>query len=244
MAIGIEIQNAHHNLKSKVFGAAMSNDARELVNTIVGTINAKGIKGGGRNPILEQFAHDYQPAIYEDAVIGWQWRELKAKVESILKKVRLDDLLTVAQLRPLYDKTWEVPMVANAAFRFSRSASHTAIYAFLTSEWLLDDFSRTDLIKLVELAREFPSETIKDTCKKLSAPEQRHIAYLYKVLKNEGRIAEVRNQQTTKLMQDSQEILKNLLALQTGPRIKVQRDTSWIEDAKISRIMEHTDDVD
>jgi hypothetical protein len=236
---------AHGFLGREVFKAPMSYDARELLGTILLALNKHIRPGGNKNLLIEEFAKQYSACLYEDAILGWPFRDVQKRVSSTISKAKTSEqILEVARLIPLFNRTWDVPVSADGAFRISRSVSQSEVYDYLTQDFLLDDFSRTDLKKLSDIAKK-PLDTIKDICKKLDRPEQKFIAYLYRVVTNEEKQAEVISQTNERMMQASNAKLKDILAaVADTPRFRPQVwDKSWIEDVKVTRIMEGTDDI-
>lgn len=232
-------QTAHRSLGSEIFKPPISHDARELLEAILIQICNRGTKIGGSNPLLQNFAKEYSACLYEDAILGWPHREIRKRLNTLMPKARDDaQMLHFARLVPLFSKQWNIDISQSTAYRFSRSVSQSEIYDFLTQHFLIDDFSRYDLIKLSEIARK-PIDTIRDICKKLDRPEQRSITYLYRVINHEIKEQEVVAQHTDRVMQQSMERLKQILDANNDPqRVIKPLDRSWVDDVEITREME------
>lgn len=236
---------AHQILGRKLFAAPMSRDARNILDTVIEAIlNRTGLS---HSQLLEKFATGYHPAIYEDAVLGWDQRALKKAIESskLFKQKKKsdtdDEIAAIALLQPLYNRVWTVPMRSLASFRFSASASHTEAYDYLTTQYLLEDFSQGDLVKLSEIAKSFPIETVKDACRKIEAPDKRHIAYLYRVLKNEEVISDATNTNIRAITDRSMEAIKAALDISVDNKFKAEYDPNWANDIKATRKMYEDD---
>lgn len=230
---------AHKAIGKPIFAPAMSREARDIVSTILTAFDQRGHTVGARSPLIESFATGYQAAAYEDAVLGFDSRKLIKKLQLILKKEKNPDLLMqAAWLGPLFSQEWDVPQMVETQFRFSHSASQTEAYDWLMRYFILEDFSRFDLPKLVEIVRQNSIDDIKAMCHSLNNPEQHSIPYLLKCLKNQQQSTTAIVEKNDILTRESCEAISQMLKAQEFVgKVKPVNNEDWLENARITRAM-------
>ena len=227
----------------KTFEYPMSRDARGLLDTCVsGMLRFNGPD----NALLREFVGMYDPIIYEDAVLCWNVSSIQksittTKLTDDSKRLKPADALSIALLRPLYDKKWNIPLSKYAQFRFGQSDQASEIYRYVTTKYLLEDFTIFDLVKLSEIAK-FPLEEVQNRCRTLQQAHQKSIPYLLKVLRNEEVVERDNTAQVKAATDRSEEVIAAAIAVQSMPTYRPPYDPGWLDDIKLTRLMQEEQD--
>lgn len=243
MGLGPLYIQAHKSLGRPVFTSAMSRSARIILDTVLQPLITRGVELGGANPLLEAFAADFNPIVYEDAALGWNLKELLAKIKaSVLFKTKKQttqaELISVACLAPLYSKEWSISLNAQGVqFRLSHSAAIIEVYSYVTSNFLLDDFGDYDAIKLIEIARGSTLEEIQEVCRRIDQPEKKNIVYLYRAVKNADVVDKVINDEIKDRFDESMKVIAEMWQTAHAPKIPITYDPNWNRDARVTEAM-------
>ena len=218
----------------------MSHNARALLELIVGALNKYGVEPGGTNKLVCDFAQNYHPTTYEDAVLGWDWRGLEKVLKARIKRwshAKTDDILALAYLAPLFGGELEVMQSPKSQFRFTHSNTRMDIYWYITNEFVLEDFSEAALIKLSEIAKVHSLDDVKNACARVTAADKKSIPYLYSVLSNTERIQAAVAAETRRQTADSISRIQKVLAPTQHTGFKAPYNPDWKVDAEATRRM-------
>jgi hypothetical protein len=244
----------HRFMDEPVLQGHMSRNARELLNIAVSALAARGINQNATAPLIAEFGRWYHPTLYEDAALQWDPRDLRKAFEGQFKGTKLwkmsqDDILKVCTLNGDVIRQWGLNQSAKTQFRFSHSGPRMDIYYYVTHDFLFDDFSEPDLLKLSEIARDYDRsggiKDVMDACKRVTSPDKRFISYIYRVLKNEDRIESAIAAENERLISRSETDIAELLRAQRRPPgYRMVHDPSWVKDIEVSRQMDEAEAED
>lgn len=236
----LTFDTAHRFIGQPIFTGHMSHNARALLELIVGALNKYGAEPGGTNKLVVEFAQNYHPTTYEDAVLGWDWRGLEKILKNRIKRwthAKSDEVLALAYLSPLFGGELDVMQSPKSQFRFTHSNSRMDIYWFVTNEFLLEDFSESALIQLSEIAKTHALEDVKAACARVTSPDKKFIPYLYRVLSNAERVEAAVAAETKRQTADSMARIQQVLAPTQQTGIKVPYNPNWKDDVEMTRRM-------
>jgi hypothetical protein len=214
----------------------MSHDAQDVLVIIASRLNRRT----NAPAIAKSFASQYVQASYEDAVLKWD----KPSLCKLLKDhktwaVKTDDaLLRIATLAPLTAHEWSIPSVPYGA-RISNNSDINDIYDYLTQNFLVANFAKSDLHTIITLNQSgIGLSDIKSACILVKVPDKRTIAYVAAICQNENKKEEGRRAQRDEVDQKSSETLKRYLNSIEGPsKVKHQYDPNWLDDIELTRLM-------
>lgn len=224
-------------LKRPVFAPRMSENARKILEIILGKI-LDGRKMGNV-PLLDRFVDGYRATVYEDAVAGFVYKPLETKIKTILghKFKDEDTRLNAMWLVPLFNREWDVEEMTDKC-RFSHSVTQTEAYEWLTSKFIPVDFSYYELKKLYSIVSTYPLDDIKEVCASFDRPDQHSFAYLSKVLGYKKMENDSIMEKVEVITQAScQAIAEILKAQELVGKVKPNFSKDWLEDALATRKM-------
>jgi hypothetical protein len=174
----------------QVFQRPMSKNARKLLSNILSW--ARGPSGKcfkGPHPTTDcykAFAEKYHPIKFEDACHRFELSTFAPLVD--FKPSTSENLLNVMMLKSLDSEPWVIN--SNLKVNVGRVGCITtdravALYDWLTTYYLMTDFTATDLNKISEMSGEnYDFNVIKSEASKILDTDKRNVAYLYAIVRD------------------------------------------------------------
>jgi len=196
----IVAQIVNLSTEPKIFYRPMSKEARQVLNKVF-SWGAQWIgshRFGGAAKVMAEVSKVYDPLIYEQAIQKFLnfSNKIINKTPSSIK--RISDGIDILMLKPLDSRNWieenKIKENVNKVGLISLDKP-AAAYSWLTTNFLLADFSAFDLNKISEMGMSFSLDFIKTEASNIEDIEKRTISYLYAILQSKAQIQDIRKQQ-------------------------------------------------
>lgn len=168
------------------FTVPMSKSARKLLNDLLK--HSLHFAKGNIKLAADTLAANFDPILYEEAAhlydIGHYLKLLPKKIKNVNEfknLVLLSNLKDQAWLRAneLHYRTNRVGLISNA--------KAVEVYRWITTEFLLIDFTDQDLNKIAFMGQEsFDLAVIKAEAKKIQEIDKRNVSYLYAIVRDKA----------------------------------------------------------
>lgn len=162
----------------EVFMRPMSRKARALLGIIIDWLKNKP-------GMLAKFANVYDPIVFEEACHRYDTYKYKELLKDVKAKTE-QEILDVATLKNLKNHEWSERLAPNTHRAGLISNPRSAeVYRWLTTNFLLMDFSPEDLNKVAFLG-EYALEHVKQTARNIKDKDKHSIGYLYAIVIDEA----------------------------------------------------------
>jgi hypothetical protein len=186
--------------------------------------------------LYSQMANEYTPIIYEEACHTYNLDTYPGKQIPAMNAAsasKFADALDYMLLKNLKDRTWlassNINMNPHRVALLSTPEAET-VYTWLTTRYLLTDFSDQELNKLAELSSSnFDFDTIKQHANAVTDASKRSIAYLYAVVRDESIKSKAIKDRLLKEEQDQKNKLIDTLQYYNSPKTPFIIDTDYID---------------
>ena len=211
----------------------MSQPGRQILTEAVRLLLAMSNQVGG-NAVVVQFAEEYMPWRYEMAALSHDVMGLSKAIGRIPRNIKQADLLLSYLDLTALDKLEE--MFPNQVVRNKGAATEfpdqfKSIYGFLTQEFLLDDFSATDLRRILELSRDCELRTVIRVAGTVQDLHKHTVPFLVSAVRHESAVGRAQGVAVDTLEQRSQKELHRLKeifnAATTLPPSTTKYDPEW-----------------
>ena len=231
----------------QVFNKPMSKDARRLLEDIL-------TWGYGKtsscfkvpNPgiiYIRAFIAEYKPIKFEEACHNYDMKPYVALINKLYKPNKVENLMNLVLLKNLDDESWLQSNTLKINHRVGSLQTDRAIelYNWLTTYYVMTDFTGFDLNKIVELSgEEFDLKTIKDEANKVTDSDKKNISYLYAIIRDVMSREQVVRTREKAMDSHYDERLKKVFSY-CGPKTvydnpdktaEWERERMWIDAAK------------
>lgn len=207
------------------FSKPMSKKARILLNGVLDW----GYQWSGKcykssNPsrdCYKAFIDAYAPIKFEDACHRFDMSTYITLLNKSYKPNKADSLLDLMTLKNLDNQSWvnESGLKVNVNRVGFLSAERTVeLYNWLTSNFLITDFTEMELNKTCEISGDqYSLETVKQEATRIADPDKRTISYLYAIVRDVTSREQVLRSRERAMESRNEERLKALFA-DTGPK--------------------------
>jgi hypothetical protein len=229
---------AHKYTTQPVFNCHVSKNARIILDLIINSLTNRCINDGGSAPFITEFGSTFEPIIYDNAVLQWEFKSLRKWLEqkfkpNSLKRLEQSEILELARLVPLYNEPDLIDQGKNGSFKITTVNGHK-IYTHISYHFVLDDYSEFDLLKISEISN-IPFDIVQQTCNQIESPSNKFISYIYRVLKNKELSDQNTNIQNSIAISDSESKLKKLVQDNLTKGYTIKYDPNWIHDIQITK---------
>ena len=127
-------------------------------------------------------------------------------------------------------------------FKFSTSVSAYSNYEWIRENFLTADYKIESISHISDICKSKSKEEIIKVCSGVSDPGKRTVQYLEAIFKSSTNERNAINEHLNELTKTSLAAINELFKIDNNSQhFKAEQDKSWIEDVKISRIMNGTD---
>jgi len=210
--------------------------ARALLNSSVGR---------SKHVLMAQFMETYSPMNYERIALQYDVFGLCKALGRLPRNIKDANLIIGYTSLARIDKLEEMfpnQVIQNKGGPVALPESFVRVYDFLVDEFLLDDFSATDLRKMVELAKDNEFRTIASVAKLVHDLHKHTVSFLASAVRHETAVGKARDGAALSLNDRSQQELQKLVKLfadGTGmPESPRAYDPNWHKDLDVDMAMD------
>lgn len=228
-----------------VFSRPMSKKARTLLNGILKwAYQHSGKCFKSSSPAVDcytAFIKEYSIIRFEDACHRFDMATYVSALNKSFKPNKAENLLKLMLLSNLEDNAWiaDNGIKSNVNRVGSLKTEKTiALYEWLTTHFLVTDFTEIDLNKLSAMGDEkYPIQVIKEAAGNIKDIDKHSISYLYAIVRDESARAEVTRSREHASSSKNDELLQQLFA-NTGPKMQHEipdktnewnRERNWLD---------------
>jgi hypothetical protein len=229
----------------QVFSKPMSKKARTLLNGILKwAYQHSGKCFKSASPAVDcyrAFVKEYAAIKFEDACHRFDMSTYMSALNKNFRPNKADNLLKLMLLANLEDNSWvsDNGIKSNVNRVGSLKIEKTVVlYEWLTTQFLVTDFTEIDLNKLSAMGDEkYPIQVIKEAASNIKDIDKHNISYLYAIVRDSAARAEVTRNREHISDSKNDELLRQLFST-TGPKQQYEipdktsdwnREREWID---------------
>jgi hypothetical protein len=168
----------------QLFQRPMSFGSRDLLLGLIEWSRTKLHLFGNRPDILMiNFGKVFDQVKYENAEQTYDIEQYLKLVPTLKSKTEAD-ILDILSLKLLFNEEWNHTNNIKRKLHVGDITQYTELYNWVVDKFVLVDFNRYDLDKIVEMGRLATLEVIKREAQHVHDPDKKSISYLYAIIRN------------------------------------------------------------